>query len=375
MAAIRTENINTSINELNEDFAGRKTMANYDESKQIHIHRRNRAFVWSKKMQEKLLDSILKGYYIPPIICCSNKGGERRYVMEGGNRITSIRKILNGEVRELTADEDRRVRLYQITIVVMRNLTNKQQREMFRRLNKNIKVSDGQLYAMSEEDSPLIMEALAMLTDIAYPDRARISNVFSDGISKDTDSKSNLSNAVAIISGIINGVRLITKSFERQEQYVECQEPIDREKITRVMDIILTIFESADTEFPIIKNVNNVKKAQFTVGKYFGAIMYDILMETNEVDEIIAKWKTYIVMVRSNVENACDAIVIPGAENINPDKLKKKCHKVERFVRDRVLASAEEIAAIKHVYENDQACEEDNEESDIEQKEDGSDEN
>lgn len=52
MAAIRTENINTSINELNEDFAGRKTMANYDESKQIHIHRRNRAFVWSKKMQK-----------------------------------------------------------------------------------------------------------------------------------------------------------------------------------------------------------------------------------------------------------------------------------------------------------------------------------
>lgn len=158
MPAVRIENIATTIGQLNEDFAGRNTMVGYDRDKLIHIHRRNRPFVWKDDMQCKLLDSMLKGYYIPPIICCSQyeNGNERRYVMEGGNRITTIRKIMNGEVRKLSESEKNKIMCFPITLVVMRNLTNCQQREMFRRLNKNIKVSDGQLYAMSEEDSPIV---------------------------------------------------------------------------------------------------------------------------------------------------------------------------------------------------------------------------
>jgi HK97 family phage prohead protease len=109
---IRIENIQTTIASLNNDFSGRNGSHDYDEKKPIHIHRRNRAFVWNAQMQESCLDSILKGYYIPPIICSSqikqvgaNGYIERREVMEGGNRITTFRRILNGNVRELTEEE------------------------------------------------------------------------------------------------------------------------------------------------------------------------------------------------------------------------------------------------------------------------------
>jgi uncharacterized protein with ParB-like and HNH nuclease domain len=71
--------------------------AGFDGSKLIEIHRRNRPYVWSHKMQLDFLDSILKGYYIPPIICCAKNS--KLYVMEGGNRITTIRRIMNNEVR------------------------------------------------------------------------------------------------------------------------------------------------------------------------------------------------------------------------------------------------------------------------------------
>ncbi len=363
MSTVRTENIPTTIGELNEDFAGRTTMAGYDSTKLIHIHRRNRPYVWGPEMRTKLLDSILKGYYIPPIISCSKyeNNNERRYVMEGGNRITTIRKIMNGEVRELTQAEYSKVASFPITLVVMRNLTNRQQREIFRRLSKNIKVSDGQLYAMSEEDSPIVQEAFRFLNDVAYPHRARITNVFFDTVDKDNAGRKNLEDAMAIVSGAHNGIQYITKSFTRQEENVESQTPIDRELIYNRVNIILTIFERANE---VIEPVDSkTKKAQFTVGAYIGAILYDILMNNEEnMDEIITKWTKYIVMVRRNIPHAIEAIEIKGAQNINPDKLAKKSYRVALFLEEGRIASEEETKQIKHVYANDQVSEEDEDE-------------
>ena len=125
-ANIRTENIQTTIYSMNADFSGRNDMKDYDATKPLQIHRRNRAFVWSLEMQKQCLDSILKGYYIPPIICCSNivNGVEIRQIMEGGNRATTFRRILNKEVKDLTDIEYNKVCSHPITLVIMKNLTN-----------------------------------------------------------------------------------------------------------------------------------------------------------------------------------------------------------------------------------------------------------
>ena len=345
---IRTENIQTTIHSMNLDFAGRLNTKDYDKNKPIHIHRRNRAFVWSSKMQLDCLDSILKGYYIPPIICCSRivNGTEIREVMEGGNRTTTFRKILNREVRDLTDAEYHKVCSHPITLVVMRNLTNTQQREMFRRLNKNVKVTDGQLYAMSEEDSPLVKEAMVLLNCPEYPLRARISEVFFDTVNKDDDGQKNLENAVALVSGALYGVDYITKSFSRQEEKIEKQDAIDREKILTNLDIVLKIFEKANMECPLINKTK--KKMQWIVGRYIGAILYDIHIYRENIPGVVEKWKKYIVMVRKDVAGAKEAIEISGAQNINPDKLKRKCFKVDIFLKEKRLASEEELKQIKH---------------------------
>jgi hypothetical protein len=363
---IRSENIQFTIEQLNEDFAGRTNLSNYDPTKTVHIHRRNRAYVWSREMQLKLLDSILKGYPIPPLYCCSKieEGSERRYVMEGGNRITTFRKILNNEVRnDLTPEELRKVCCFPITLVVMRNLTSNQQREMFRRLNKNIKVSDGQLYAMSEEDSPIVQEALALLNDPSYPLRATITDVFFDTVGKDNDRKQNLENAIAIVSGAYHGVTSITKSFPRQESNVESQAPIDRSRIINLLTVAFGVFKLADTEFPLQEKAK--KKSQFTIGNFLGAILYDLLTNPELVEEITNKWKNYIVLVRRNVEYASDAIDIKGAQNINPDKLKKKSYKVDVFMKEQRIASEEEIKSVKHIYSDGHICDDIEDEDEI----------
>ena len=99
-----TELHQTHLLALTKNFAGRINTKDYDPTKTRQIHRRNRAYVWNNDMQMKCLDSILKGYYIPPIICSSRieNGVEIRYVMEGGNRTTTFQRILKREVKDLT---------------------------------------------------------------------------------------------------------------------------------------------------------------------------------------------------------------------------------------------------------------------------------
>ena len=350
---IRTETIQTTIGALDGDFAGRSDDKQYDPTKLIHIHRRNRAYVWKTPMQQNFVDSALKNYYIPPIICSSRivNGREVREVMEGGNRVTTARRVLRGQVtkpngEKLTEAEMAVLRAYPITLVVMRGLTSKDQRLMFGRLNKSVKVTDGHLYAMSEEDSPLVKEALALLNDPDYPLRARITAEFFDTVDNDNAGRRNLENAIALVAGILYGVKNITTSFDRQEAIVESQEPIDREVIIDTLTNILDIFQAADEREALADR--RKRKGQWPIGKYLGAILYDLATSSASVNDIQLKWVNYLVRVRGGHENAEEAIVIPGAQNLTADKLRKKSYKVDVFMRENRLATEAELKEIKH---------------------------
>jgi hypothetical protein len=350
---ISTENIQTTVGQLNNQFSGRRDSPDYDENKLVHIHRRNRPFVWNKEMLDRLLDSILKGYYVPPIICSSTivGGRERREVMEGGNRITTFRKILSNEVRPLTALERLRVESHPITVVVMRGMTSMDQRVMFRRLNKNVKVTDGQLYSMSEEDSPLVQEALALLNDDNYPLRDEITTHFFDTRDADNDGKRHLENALALVSGCVHGPDYITKSYNVQEPKVESQEPVPRHIIVHTMSIILGIFSTADARQPLIDK--RKRRGQWSVGKWLGAMLYDYLTHPDESQLIQEKWATYIVRVRRDEAAAEQASLLGGAQNLTATRYKRICTKVEIYLRDRRVATDEELAGIRHEEEED----------------------
>jgi len=361
--SIRTENIQTTMCALNGDFSGRRDGPGYDESKPIHIHRRNRAYVWNKDMQQNFLDSILKGYYVPPIICSSRivNGMERREVMEGGNRITTIRRIFNGDVRTLTHDEIRTIESHPITLVVMRNLTGQQTREMFRRLNKSVKVSDGQLYSMSEEDSPIVREALALLNDDDYPLRTRITDCFFDTRNSDNDGKSNLENAMALVSGALHGPEFITKSFARQEDHVENQVAINRNRIVTILGHVLDVFRMADEIVPLTDK--RKMKSQWTVGNFLGAILYDVLMNLSAIRPIQTKWASYLGKLRNNDESAKEAVTVSGAQNISTDKLCRISAKVQTYLTENRILSREELSAFKHPVPTDEDEDDDTDDS------------
>ena len=362
--SITTENIQTTVGNLNAAFSGRKGDADYDNTKIVRIHRRNRAYVWNKDMQLSLIDSILKGYYIPPIICCYRilDGRERREVMEGGNRITTFRRILRGDVRELTMEERIRIESYPVTLVLMGNMDLKAQRVMFRRLNRNIKVSDGQLYAMSEDDSPLVKEAVAFLEDDAYPLRNLITEHFFDTRGADNNGKKNLENAVALISGSLYGPHFITKLYNIQEVKIEDQTPIQREVIIGKLQQVFKVFIIANTIVPL--SDRRKTKAQFTIGNWLGAILYDILTNPDTIEERQNMWAKYIAAVRRGDENAEAASKFTnGAQNLTATRYRRICMKVAIFMKENRLALDQEIVGYTHIDEDEEdETEEDEEE-------------
>ncbi len=353
---LSTETIQTTISQLNRDFSGRIGTDGYDESKLLHIHRRNRAYVWNKEMQEDLLDSILMGYYVPPIICCSRFVGnamgivERREIMEGGNRMTTIRRILNNEVRELTPQERQKIEAFGISLVVMRNLTSKHQRKMFRRLNKNVKVTDGQLYAMSIEDSPLVKEAEDLLKSDDHPLRSIITHHFFDTRNSDNDGKNDLANAVALVSGAIHGVHNITKSYNIQDPMVDSMEPINRATVVQVLGAVFEVFTLADQ---VIRVNAKKRRSQWNVGKWLGVMIYDYHMNPGHIRAVQDKWVNYIVRVRKGEEGAEDAAKISGAQNLNVARYCRISNKVDIYVRENRLATDTELNLYRHPVEEE----------------------
>ena len=303
-------------------------------------------------MELDLKDSILKGFPIPHITCLGQIEGKKeiRYIMDGGNRITALRHLLNNERGVLTPEERQQIESYQMTVVVVRNLTSKDQRLMFTRLNKNVRVSDGQLYAMSEEDSPLVQEAVALLNDDTYPLRDLITQHFFDTRNKDNNNNNNLANAVALVSGALHGPRFITKSYSVQEQYIESQEPINRTAVVTVLGSCLEIFTIADIN---IRPDGRKRKGQWNVGHLLGVIMYDIMIHPGETRMIQDKWVRFLIRYREGDELAPQAITLKGAQNLTATRYMRMSTKVDIYLRDNRIATENEIAALNHINDSD----------------------
>lgn len=378
---IECQPIIITIGDLNRQFAGRLPNrideidhAVYNPNALYHIHRRNRAYAWTRDMQEKMIDSLLKGYPVPAIYCLhtmidGNPGEgprERNDIMDGGQRTTTFRLILNETVRPLTVEERIKISGRTITVIIMRGATAEDQRTMFRRLNKSVKVTDGQLYTMSVDDSPLVREAVAFLDDDDYPLRTLITQHFFDTRHADNAGKKNLENAVALISGALQpGVGFITKSFNVQEEHVNRQLPIDRALVCQRLSQLFAIFTLADETEPLADK--RKKRGQWSVGKWLGVMLYD-LKTNNDVDpyavlRVQEKWASYLVRVRRGEARAEDASTLAGAQNLTATRYRRISTKVAIYLAEDRIATDAELKQIPE--ENSEQSEVSDEELDV----------
>lgn len=121
-----------------------------------------RDVVWSEAKQMKLLDSIYRNYYIPPIlfaIYMDEEGYEQRVCIDGKQRLTSIQKFYHGQIayrdpmtkklwwytrtehlknkrQEIPEDWKRDFARKEITCVEYRGLSDQFERDLFKRVQE-----------------------------------------------------------------------------------------------------------------------------------------------------------------------------------------------------------------------------------------------
>jgi hypothetical protein len=343
-----------SLYDLDRQFSGRNEHGfpgGYDPTALYVLHPRQRAEVWKHDHQLKLWESFDRARYVPPIIVHEviENNTRRRYILDGGNRISAVRRILRGTVRELTADELMRVRSYTIMVVVLRGLDAAEIREQFRLLNRVVRVTDGHLYYMSREDSPLIDYACRLMEEAEHPLRAQITALFGTAVLQDTDSRGNLSNLMALFAGAQHGLGPrtaagkypqchITRSFDVNCDILGAR--LDTALIETRMRICFAAFERAN-ELSRLEDAR-VRKGEFNVGRYLGVMLHDLAIGVDPM-VLVTKWGRAIADVRDGNDTMANAITMNGAQNLNYRKMSQISFQVDFALENRRMPNEAEL--------------------------------
>lgn len=135
-----------------------ETLFNRIESKDISLQPDfQRGEVWSSQKKKKLIDSILRGWRIPPIHVIENKDNYIDEVLDGQQRLATIRDFINNDIKidgtllpfntfieslhgktfiELDKETQRRFKKYSVTIIRLTEYTPEEPAELFYRLNQ-----------------------------------------------------------------------------------------------------------------------------------------------------------------------------------------------------------------------------------------------
>jgi hypothetical protein len=142
-----------------------------------------RNIVWSKKDQERYLESLSKNMPLfGPVINIDTRTGIQE-IMDGQNRIETIRKFLNDEIKykgisfsELPDNEKRRIKNMKMSYIETKDWSRDQCQDFFRRIQGGEKLKKGELiHALP--DNELTKAIVHILSDY----KALFSNKSSEG--------------------------------------------------------------------------------------------------------------------------------------------------------------------------------------------------
>jgi len=111
-----------------------------------------REYVWSKKQQEGYLESLSKNMPLfGPVVNIDTRTGIQ-WIMDGQNRIETIRRFLNNEIKykgisfdELPDNEKRRIKNMKMSYTETRDWSREQCQDFFMRIQGGEKLKDGEL--------------------------------------------------------------------------------------------------------------------------------------------------------------------------------------------------------------------------------------
>jgi hypothetical protein len=305
------------------------------ERSRLRLPEFQRQWAWKGKnglaKKQGLIDSILHGYPIPPLILNHVVEDLNDYwdVYDGRHRIETIWQFKNNKFGIPTIDGDRLVKFEELSpedqnafletemiTVVTENTPEVRLSEIFIRLNGGKPLSDKDLIWASK-GTPLVRDVIDKLSD--YADRFHDTFLLDVSTLQNIRKSGYLTDFVGLMYGLSTGsAGDMSCSYMRM-----CRNLSHRLNIERVnagLDAMFALFNTANELHPFIRD--NVRKirSQVKLGTLLPYYFHDRYQGTaDEYAEIDAKWVTIIGFLRRNPDTIL--LKTSGAQNLNIRKV------------------------------------------------------
>lgn len=339
----------TTIEDFLDNFAGRRGMQNYDESKNIKISECNRDFVWKSDMQQSFICSILHGFPIPAI-CITN--GQ---IVDGGNRSTTLWLFRNGAFKvKLHPDADpinysemcldrTLTRKWDSAIIPHQNITNashEQFAQIYENLNKGIQLTFGQLLE-NRKYCPWVAMAESMIGrgNGVYLDIDLLHRVWTNGFKK-TKHRRELGLAFQVLVGAERGPTHFHLSFSEHLPLIMGDTP----PTTQNLRNILMMLAGCNPDQTV-----SAKKKKEIFHKFIGAIIHD--MHTMTRSDWKIKWSTFIPQAYTSLsESTIKRIINVGTLRASSSsRIEGVSANVARFMQENEGETETQIVKVKRI--------------------------
>ena len=275
----------------------------------IPIHQRN--YVWSDKIAQAFIDSLLKGLPCPSLLMYE----ERRQPLsleDGSQRLRTIVKYMNDafgsspdpdvvapvKFSELSDADRLRLQETRLVVLVYSNATKQQRIEIFDRFQNGSPLKVGErLHSLS--DTTLVDFAIKTLLtpEQGYYDRATaIWGPRLVGDSAKDKRFESLINATAIIAGCAHGPDHISKKYFDLRQVLLT--PIDERETNRILEMMFSIYEDANLHVPM--GGKYILNKQWPVGNFTGYIIASLKKLPDEWPRLRVGWVNFLVQYRND---------------------------------------------------------------------------
>jgi hypothetical protein len=287
------------------------TLASKLESQDIVIPVHQRNYVWSDKVAQVFIDSIIKGMPCPSLLVY-----EERFkplsLEDGSQRLRTIVKFMKDEFgsspdpdvltpvkfSELSEPEKARLQETRLAVIVYSNATKQQRIEIFDRFQNGSPLKVGErLHSLSYTMLVDFTIKTLLTPDQGYHDRATAiwgPRLVGDSV-KDKRFES-LINATAIIAGCAHGPDRISKKYNDLRPIL--LSPIDEEETKRVLEMLFSIYEDANLQKPL--NGKGILNKQWPVGNFTGYIIASLKTLPEEWPRLRAGWVNFLVQYRND---------------------------------------------------------------------------
>lgn len=305
----------------------------------IRIPEHQRFYVWSTKLQEGLIESVMENCPVPLIVFTEQVVGNKivLFIQDGQQRLMTFQKYLLGEFKwnnkffeQLDAEERRNFFSYSLTCEVVRNPTADQVADIFDRLNSGKPLTDNDKF-WNRRESPVVKFVLRELVD--HPELKEYFRKYSS-LNFTSKTRGQLANLVGAVVAIIhNSVSFIRTSFDRVGH--KLYEPVTEEQKRKVVDILKLYFRTVAAGLQNTSYENKPKKLYVKLSHMLGIWLYWRLHDTEhyakksaipdhiELNQDCTKWLWFAeqVQVKDKIKNIFSSLAAGHQRNLAVDAL------------------------------------------------------